>query len=445
MKGGDEVKKRFLLGFKPIFTIACFAVSILLVIVLFMNFLLPNTKFSVASSIVSVQLKEISPDVRARYTDTNGDYIFWLDVRNGDEQAQVRGFNINQEQEFVVSSQQAKPAHFVKCNNNYVIWWDKRQNSPGIYGYSIGTEQEFLIRGTAPNGQVYGFNISNDYLFWSEGKPPNIIGYNFSSSNVFTVSDTERQEWFPETDDQFVAWEYLSDDKVFVRNICYRSIPDGEIHDISFEPYLTFGTLTVCDNYLAFLADSGLSEYPNTAEIKFYNMTTGNEVKSVTLTYGGGSPITVIKQGMCLGKISSDLKILLTKFNSLKCSEYLIDPKLDKPEEPPDILLIEPVLPPGEVMNKGAVSPINALDHLFLVHGPPFPKVGETSGGSLYSQNLSFYDLESETLYPIVTNNTAGGYIGRAIEKDSKIIVPVALKSPSSDYFLKYVEVTLGN
>ena len=50
MKGGDEVKKRFLLGFKPIFTIACFAVSILLVIVLFMNFLLPNTKFSVASS-----------------------------------------------------------------------------------------------------------------------------------------------------------------------------------------------------------------------------------------------------------------------------------------------------------------------------------------------------------------------------------------------------------
>ncbi len=446
MKGGNEVKKRFLIDFKPIFTITCLVVSILLVLVLFMNFLSPNTKVSIAKSIVSVQLKEISPDVRARYTDTNGDYIFWLDVRNGDDQAQVRGFNINQEQEFVVSSQQAKPAHFVVCNNNYVAWLDERENSPGIYGYNIGNNQEFLIRNRTPESQnLHQFHITDSYLFWMEDQNTNIMGYEFSTGDIFTIADTQRQEWFPRSDNQFVGWEYLSNDNTFVRNICYKSIPDGETHDISFEPYLAFGTMSVCDNYLAFLADSGLSENPNTAEIKFYNMTTGNEAKTVTLTYKGG-PITGV-QGICLGKIEGTIKCLLNAFDLSKYSLYLICPKLDLPD-PPDILPIEPVLPPNEVLNCGATCPINALDHLFLVHSFPYPKVGETSGSSTCSQNLSFYDLGTETLYPIITDNTAYGFRGRAVEKNSKIIVPVALRwndvpTPSSIFLLNYVEVIL--
>lgn len=446
MKGGDEVKKRLLFEFKPIFTIACLVISIVLVLVFVMNFLSPYKEVSKASSIVSVQLKEISPDVRARYSDTNGDYIFWLDVRNGDEQAQVRGFNVNQEQEFIVSSQQAKPAHFVVCSNNYVVWLDERENSPGIYGYNISNEEEFLIRErTLESQNLHQFHITDNYLFWVEDQNSNIMGYKFSTGDIFTVADTQRQEWFPQPDGQFIEWEYLSNDNIFVRNICYRSIPNGEIHDISFEPYLAYGTSTVCDNYLAFLADSGLSQNPNTAEIKFYNMTTGNEAKTVTLTYNG-KPITVV-QGICLGKIENLTKCLLITFDLSKYSLWLINPKLDLPD-PPEIYPIEPVLPLGEVLNSGATCPINALDHLFLVHGLPFPKVGETSGISFCSQNLSFYDLESETLYPIITDNTAYGFSGKAVEKNSKITVPIRLRwsdtpTPTSTYLLKYVEVTL--
>lgn len=449
MKGGDEeVRKEFSLGFKPIFTIACLAISIVLVLVFVMNFLSPYREVSKASSIVSVQLKEISPDVRARYSYTNGDYIFWLDVRNGDDQAQVRGFNISQEQEFVVSSQQAKPAHFVECNNNYVVWLDERENSPGIYGYNISNGKEFLIRErTLESQNLHQFQITDSYLFWIEDQNSNIMGYKFSTGNIFTVTDTQRQEWFPRSDDQFVGWEYLSDDNTFVRNICYKSIPDSETHNISFEPYLAFGTLTVCDNYLAFLADSGLSQNPNTAEIKIYNMVTGNEVKTVTLTYNG-APITVV-QGIYLGKIEGSFKCLLLTFNILRYALYLIDPKLEV-TDPGVIYPIEPILPPGEVVNSGATCPANALNHLFITHSPPYPKVGETSGNSYCSQNLSFYDLGSETLYPIITNNTAYGFCGKAVEKNSKIVVPVALRwtdipTPSSTYLLKYVEVTLGS
>lgn len=442
------MKKESLFGLKSILTIICLIVGVILVIVFSVNYFSPLRNITKAGTIISVQLKEISPDVRARYPDTNGDYIFWLDVRDGKEQAQVRGFNLSQAQEFIVSSQQAKPAHFVECNNNYVIWLDRRENLPGIYGYKISDGQEFLIRERTPESQnLHQFHITDSYLFWMEDQNTNIMGYKFSTGDIFTVADTQRQEWFPRSDDQFVAWEYLSDDNVFVRNICYRSIPNGETHDISFEPYLAFGTLTVCDNYLAFLVDSGLSENPNTAEIKFYNMTTGNEAKSVTLTYNG-SPITVV-QGIYLCKIGDSIKCLLITFNLSEYTLYLIDPKLEEPD-PPDISPIEPVLPPGEVINDGATCPINALDHLFLVHSSPYPKVGETSGSSYCSQNLSFYDLESETLYPIITNNTAYGFRGKAVEKNSKIIVNVALRwsdvpTPTSTYLLKYVEVTIGS
>ena len=121
-----------------------------------------------ASNVVSVQLMDLPSSARALPGEivTNGTSIFWIDTRN-EPSREVRGYNISQSQEFVVSSN-GIPCANLRCNSQYVVWSDRQQSNPGIYGYNLSSQQAIYIRQVFPSTFITGLNISEDYLFWEE-------------------------------------------------------------------------------------------------------------------------------------------------------------------------------------------------------------------------------------------------------------------------------------
>jgi hypothetical protein len=393
-----------------------------------------------ASGNISVQLYDLPTQAKCLPGEitTNGNYIFWIDSRNFPS-TQIRGFNIAQSQELTVSSS-GNPIAEINCNATYVVWIDNRGANPGIYGYNISTQQEFFIQSQPETGMINGLNISNNYLFWTEYL--SIKGYNFSNNQVFTVNIGQNDQWKPQQSGAYVAWERLSQDNMMVKDILFQDIMNQNTYTVTFNPLLTESALAVDGEYLSYLSRDDLTTLTPTGILNFYHMPNQSLTKAVSLVYQN-TTITPVKQVVKLGNLSYDPSL-----HAIVCSvtgdqsywqlhPYIIDPKLGS-NDPPVILPITPTLPIGDFIQWIPECAPNALDYLFISHG-------DSTADSVYTK-LSFYHLSTNTVYPIISSNTAFQTNKKALTVDNRIFLPITLKGVSNRLNVpKYAVVSFDN
>jgi hypothetical protein len=389
-----------------------------------------------ASRVVSVQLMSLPSQARTPSSITsNGNTLFWVDTRNYPT-TDVREYRISTAQESVLSSS-GNPYGFIQCNNNYVVWNDMRANNPGIYGYNLTTQQEFFIRArpTTATEHITSTFISQDHFFWVEGL--NIMGYRFADQQTLTVSIGQNSQWSVQQGNSIVAWEILSEDNMMVKKIAYRDLVSQVNYDFLFDPLLTTSAMNVYDDYLGYYSRDDLSTMTPTGIINFYNTQTHSITRSVPLTHQNNR-IATIKGGITLATHSTDLSLMAIvsavskNHTELEYHPYLVDPKFNQ-QDPPVITPIVPSLPIGEVIQDRPYCPANAIDQMFLFH----------SAKTDFHTNLSFYDFQTNTVYPIITDNTAASS-QKPIKINNTIVYPFVLKGTETRKSIpKYVLVTL--
>ncbi len=370
-----------------------------------------------ASSVVSVQLMDLPSSAKALPGEivTNGTSIFWIDTRN-EPSREIRGYNISQSQEFVVSST-GIPCANLRCNSQYVVWSDRQQSNPGIYGYNLSSQQAIYIRQVFPSTFITGLNISEDYLFWEENL--DIMRYCFSNQQLITVNVGPKDQWNVQQDPTYVAWERLSSDNMVVRDIFYQDHATQTTQSINFVPLLTTSAINVYNGYISYLT----REEPSNRHgiLNIFHMVTQSAVKTVSLQLQNNW-ITNVKQITRIGT-PYDSSSLHAIVNSVDMAggyhPIYIDLKIGS-QDPPILLPIEPQLPIDEIICCQPECPQDALDCIFLFHGEKSDLIA----------NLSFYHLPTQTLYPIITNNSATLNWDKALRVDSTtIIFPITLEN----------------
>ncbi len=390
-----------------------------------------------ASGVVSVQLISLPSQARTPFSITSdGNALFWIDSRNYPT-TDVREYRISTAQESVLSSS-GNPYGFIQCNNNYVVWNDVRVNNPGIYGYNLTTQQEFIIRARPTTVNITSTFISGDHFFWVEGL--NIMGYRFADQQTLTVSIGQNSQWRVQQGNSIVAWEILSEDNMMVKKIAYRDLVSQVNYDFLYDPLLNTSAMDVYDDYLGYYSRDDLSTLTPTGIINFYNTQTHSIARSVPLTYQNNR-IATIKQGITLATHSTNFSLMAIvsavsgNHTEMEFHPYLVDPKINQ-QDPPVITPIVPSLPSGEVIQDRPYCPANAIDQMFLFH---------STNSDLYT-NLSFYDFQTNTVYPIITDNTAAlASLSKPIKINNTIVYSFVLKGTETRKAIpKYVLVTLN-
>lgn len=191
-------------------------------------------------NITTGQEKQLTSNNQSQYApDIFGEYIVWLDYRNG--KSEVILFDLKTGKEIVISDSNEN-CTTCKIYNNIVIWRAKIINSFHLFKYDI-TSGKTIELNLAPVLDVNDFNFNENYLVLSAvlstSNDSDIFLYDFNEELVTQITTNDTCQYGPIVTENSIIWIDLRNDPDGIQWCSCKEPTDDLLFD-NWDIYMCF-------------------------------------------------------------------------------------------------------------------------------------------------------------------------------------------------------------